>query len=259
MNLSNRVRAVLTVALLFSSLFLPEVQGQAGDFFVHNYHPEEYKGSPQVFMSTEDDDGLVYFASNEGVLIFDGSRWQQITLPNRSRINHLASLDPGRIFVCATAEFGQLISGKGREITYQSFKHRLPEPERDFQEVIHCYALPDHRYFITRDRIFCIGDRDQSILAVTPIGGVRIGNDVFIIQKDKPGFFSLHPDGLRPVPKSDGLGTITALAQYNEKEILIKTATDLLRFTPSRSPQPDEPFSSAVGGILDRLKDPSIY
>lgn len=256
MNLVRLLLIPVWVACLSGFL---QAQGQEGDYFIHNFLPEEYKGSPQIFMSAEDEQGLVYFAGNEGVLIYDGVKWKLVTLPNRSRINHIACLRPGRVFISATAEFGELVSGPLGDIRYHSYLPRIPKADRNFQEIVHCYAQADHRFFITRDKIFCLGDNSCTVIPVIPYGGLQFGENLFIIQKDKPGFFSLLPDGLREVPGSASLGEIRALLQYSEKEILISSSNGPHLFTPGESLQSKARFKPAGGGIIDLLEDPESY
>ena len=47
-----------------------------------NYSPSEYGALTQNWGVTEDKDGRIYFANNNGVLIYDGSNWKLINLPD---------------------------------------------------------------------------------------------------------------------------------------------------------------------------------
>ena len=46
-----------------------------------NYSPSDYGALTQNWGVTEDKDGRIYFANNNGVLIYDGSNWKLINLP----------------------------------------------------------------------------------------------------------------------------------------------------------------------------------
>jgi len=75
-----------TQIILATTLFLPGFQPpvsryEGGDPFIHNFRPEEYKGSAQIFSAFEDSLGQIYFATNEGILIYNGQEWRQVTLP----------------------------------------------------------------------------------------------------------------------------------------------------------------------------------
>ncbi len=204
-------------------------------------------------MAVEDELGLIYFATNEGLLIFDGLSWRQLNLPNRSRINHIEAAEPGRLFVSATGEFGQLVLSPEGDIEYQSFNGLLPESERDFQQIVHCYARNDRRFFITRDRIFSVGEDEVLVINCAPMGGVRSDDNLFIIQQNLPGFFSLHPDGLKPVPGSESLGTINTLSRIGEADILLDSDKGSFFFKPNNEELQRTKFRAADGALVQMI------
>lgn len=246
------IRFFWTLLFLFMPMVSHLLSNQDGDLFIHNFYPEDYKASPQMFMSDEDEQGLIYFANNEGVSIYDGSRWQLITLPNRSRINHLSCARPGHVYISATAEFGELVSDHLGAFSYRSFKTRLPESEQAFQEIIHCYALPDHQYFITRDRIFCFDDNQAKVFRLIPAGGVRFGDRLFILKADTPGLFALTPEGVLPIDGSDKLGVIRTLTQISETQILLRGERDAFLFDPDAAEERLR-FTMAQGPLVEQI------
>ena len=248
------VGTILTASLLLAETRPTLPRHDEGDPFIYNYHPEEYRGSAQVFNSIEDNLGQVYFATNEGVLIYNGQDWKRIELPNRSRVFHIQGALPGRIFVSGTAEFGQLALSAEGETFYESFLERLPEAERDFQDVFYCYALRDHRFFITQDRIFCLGEREAHVIRCLPRGGIQVDQKLFIIQQGQTGLFSLDDGGLTLVKGSDALGQLYVLRRVGESEVLL--ITDQGRFVFDTNHKGKAPlFRKAHGPLADQAGD----
>ena len=99
-NLKSLSRFALIFTILFSlisSNFLL-AQEQIGRPIITNYSYEDYKADPTNWWATEDEKGILYFANNDGVLMFDGVNWNLIELPN-SGVRSLAQDEKGRIHV----------------------------------------------------------------------------------------------------------------------------------------------------------------
>jgi diguanylate cyclase (GGDEF)-like protein len=63
---------------------------------------------PQSFDIAQDGEAVVYVAGNDGVLVFDGSRWRLIRLPNGDIARSLAYDGHGRVYVGGYNLFGYL-------------------------------------------------------------------------------------------------------------------------------------------------------
>ena len=61
-----------------------------GTTFIKNYSEKEYNAHAQNFYITQDKRGLMYFANNEGVLYFDGIKWESIYLPSLAHFYSVA-------------------------------------------------------------------------------------------------------------------------------------------------------------------------
>ena len=63
---------------------------------------------PQTFDLAQDSAGVVYVAATDGVMTFDGARWQLIRLPNGDMARSLAYDGHGRVYVGGYGLFGYL-------------------------------------------------------------------------------------------------------------------------------------------------------
>ena len=74
----------ISFLLIYLSFILPQLHGQTinniGKPFIKNYLPEEYGSHPQNWAAIQDNDGIMYFGNNEGVLEFDGETWRTTKL-----------------------------------------------------------------------------------------------------------------------------------------------------------------------------------
>ncbi|RXG18024.1 helix-turn-helix and ligand-binding sensor domain-containing protein [Leeuwenhoekiella aestuarii] len=56
---------------------------------ITRYTRTDFEADGQFWTMTEDEDGILYFGNNDGILIYDGERWQKVALPNHSTVRSL--------------------------------------------------------------------------------------------------------------------------------------------------------------------------
>ena len=115
---------------IFFSLISEILFSQIGTPFIHTYLPEEYQAEGQIWCAEQDSDGIMYFGSNSGVLIYDGSNWQIVKLPNNNPVRSLCKDQGGKIYVGSVGEFGYLASDKRNGFRYVSLSKNTDSLDR---------------------------------------------------------------------------------------------------------------------------------
>src|SRR5262245_36614167 len=67
----------------------PAPPRELGQPFFEVFDPREYRGHTQVWSAVEDAAGLVYFGNYDGVLVYDGARWDRIAIPGSTFVRAL--------------------------------------------------------------------------------------------------------------------------------------------------------------------------
>ncbi|MEL6132070.1 MAG: hypothetical protein AAFR59_01760, partial [Bacteroidota bacterium] len=117
---------------LFLSLCLLGISIQAqnlGKAPLHNYTPRVYKASSANYDAVQDARGVMYFGNFRGVLEYDGTNWELITLPNRSTVGSVAKDSLGRIYVGGVGEFGYLAPDEQGQLQFFSLFDQIDIPE----------------------------------------------------------------------------------------------------------------------------------
>jgi ligand-binding sensor domain-containing protein/DNA-binding CsgD family transcriptional regulator len=148
--------------LLFSlvSLVLPlHVAAQAPNLGIPpiwNFSKKQYHAGTQNWDATQDDQGVMYFANNEGVLRYDGVRWRCFPTPNRTVVRAVAwSSAEQKLYVGAQGELGYFsFQGPEGRWLYQSLTHLLPESERIFEDVWDIVFFENQVFFRTNRSVF---------------------------------------------------------------------------------------------------------
>ncbi|MBI1764446.1 MAG: GAF domain-containing protein [Acidobacteria bacterium] len=158
----------LTIAFLLGLLlaFPPEGQGQkptvppdrqraeTGLPFVTWFSPQDYRGTPQIWSFAQDDRGILYAGSGNGVLEYDGTSWRTIATPHSAIVRALDKGSDGRIFVGETGDFGYLQPDKTGAMKFVSLLEFVPQADRAFQDVQAVQTTPEGVYFLARERLF---------------------------------------------------------------------------------------------------------
>jgi signal transduction histidine kinase len=99
----------------------------AQQLFEQNYPIEVYQGASQSWAILQDKHGVIYVANTEGLLRYDGTRWDLISLPNREAIYYADIDDEGNIYTSSTYEVGVFKIGLGSKYEYHSLTHAIPD------------------------------------------------------------------------------------------------------------------------------------
>ncbi len=120
---------------------------------------------PQNFDLAQDASGVIYVAGTDGVMTFDGVRWQLIRLPNGDIARSLAPDGHGRIYVGGYGLFGYL----ERDATGAERFHDLSALYRDqlqgesFADVWNVLITPQGVFFMALSQLFQYVPETQAV------------------------------------------------------------------------------------------------
>lgn len=157
-------------------LFCTQVHAQQP--FTKNYEPKEYKAEPGNWDVEQDDDGLIYVANNEGVLIFDGNHWQLIPVNGRTALDIHFTKKFG-LLVGTVNDFGALKKDELGNITYQSYSSLFPEEFKPIRTVFKLTSYNDAVFIETQRGMF---KYDGKSIKAFPIPEFIISS--YIVNKD---------------------------------------------------------------------------
>jgi len=116
------MRYLSTVCIFFLTCFITHAQ----QLFKQNYPIEVYQGASQNWAILQDKHGVIYVANSEGLLRYDGTRWDLISLPDREAIYYADIDSEGNIYTSSTFEIGVFKIGSGGKYEYHSLTHKIP-------------------------------------------------------------------------------------------------------------------------------------
>jgi signal transduction histidine kinase/ligand-binding sensor domain-containing protein len=135
-----------------------------GIHFIKNYTNKDCPSLTLTWDILQDKRGIMYFATSNGIIEFDGNTWRTITLANKSTIRSLAMDKKGRIYVGAQVEFGYLEPDSIGNMRYVSLVNKIPQEERNFDDVWKIYDTEDGMVFHTNMKIYIFKDNKIKVL-----------------------------------------------------------------------------------------------
>ena len=124
-----------------------------------NFSGLDFKANEQFYDMVEGEDGMLYFGNNDGVLIYDGERWQKVVLPNNSAATSLVKSNTGDIYVGGYNELGQVKKDSLGNYVFASLKDKFKPEELNFEYLWQAHAFNDVLLFRSFGELLMISDK----------------------------------------------------------------------------------------------------
>ena len=202
----------------FVLLLLPLLTSGQGKSFFKNFTPKDYNSQAQNWCVLQDDNGLMYFGNNVGLLIYDGENWTSLKL-NNSIVRSLEKAKNGRVYYGAQGEFGYLYANANGIIKNKSLANLLPDSLKLFGDVWKTYVYEDKVIFQTFDYIFIYENEKIKVLEAENYYhfGYQRRKDFYIIDREI-GLKYLTKDGLKMVDGGSFFANLRIYGWINYKD-----------------------------------------
>ena len=138
----------MKLRLLFFSLVITlSGYSQSGNYLLSNFSPDEEHFNLTCFDIIQDERGVFYFATQAGVLQFDGRNWDIIS--STGTLYAITHSQDGIVYVAGSLGFGKIVKNELGMEEYQSL-YNVKGTESVFQIV----TLTDRVYFLSDQLIF---------------------------------------------------------------------------------------------------------
>ena len=133
--------------------------------FIRNFPKREYKAGTQNWGIAQDQKGFMYFANNEGLLVFDGVAWHLYKMPNSSIVRSVFIDEGGIIYIGAYNELGKMIFGSNGKMEFLSLKKYIPSEYQNFDDIWNITSFDGKIVFQSYARSF-IFNNDTSVTII---------------------------------------------------------------------------------------------
>lgn len=148
---------------------------------IHAYTDKQVGALGRAYASVQDQKGILFFAHDEGVLLFNGVEWSTIPIDGGKAARSLAVDSTGVVYVGTDNEFGALRPDATGQLRYQSISDSLNDLNERIGPVNNAFALADGVYFIALNKLF----RYQNDTVEIVEADIRIISDqAFVVDGD---------------------------------------------------------------------------
>ena len=198
--------------------------------FIRNYERTEYIGGRQTWDITQNDQNLMFFANNSGILEFDGTNWNIYPVSNRSIVRSVAAGDNGKIYAGAYNEFGYLQTQKNGRRTYHSLKDKISDEYKDFGEIWRIFPTENGVIFQSFTSVFFYKDDTIKVLAHNrKFHFAFYVNEDLYISEENEGLMKYNGQEFEPVPGGSFFKKekrVWTMQQFDSERLLIGTQND---------------------------------
>lgn len=126
---------------------------------VIHYDKNDFHGDTQFWCMAEDEEGILYFGNNDGIVIYDGGQWHKISLPNKSTVRSLICTSDGTIYAGGFNEIGEIHKDEYGTYHYTSLTTLLRPEDRNFNDVWQIHETEQLIVFRTFNMLIAISNK----------------------------------------------------------------------------------------------------
>lgn len=214
----------LILSLVFL-LLISTLSGQSvarwGLPYIKNYYPYEYNGYSQNWDIAFDSTGVLWLANGDGLMSFDGIRWNKYFLPNNDAIASIV-IDDDRIYVGSKNEFGYFMISNPSSYKYVSLTASAKNLSFSNNYFLSA-AKTNYGVYLSDNYSVIRLIKDKVDVLFTNVRGYLINfNNSAFFYNPKTGLYLLSGSKLLYIKGSYPLNSqMTAFLPYNEDTILI--------------------------------------
>ncbi len=174
-----------------------------GHPFFNYFSPKEYKSEPSNWCIVQDKRGVMYFGNEKGILEFDGISWRKIKVPFSSSVRSMTIDGSGKIYVCASSDFGYLEPDSAGRLKFKSLLPYLDVKYREYGEMWDVISSSKAVYFKTKDKILRWNGTDIKVWDSVYAFRLYNINDKIYSRNNGTGLMVIDGDSIKLMPDGE--------------------------------------------------------
>jgi len=180
-------KIIVTLIVLLNFILSNQLFGQEHPPII-NFQPSDYNGENQNWGISQDDNGFIYIANNDGLLEFNGSEWNLYKSPNFS-IMRSVMVSEGRVYAGYHREFGYWKRNDSGALKYTSISDSLPSEMFEDENIWNIKSIDQWIVFQSYNRIYFYHPDSGKITFHTDVGNYyrifNVSNRLYLQKKDR--------------------------------------------------------------------------
>ncbi|MNK29980.1 bacterial transduction protein [compost metagenome] len=220
--MKNQIFSLLLFFLSLSGF----AQNPIGMPDIVNYDNTTYSAGTHNWDIQQDRNGVMYFANDEGLLTFDGSRWKTYPLSNKTIVRSIKIGHDNKIYAGGQGDFGFFSANESGKLAFTSLKEKIPSQHRSFADIWNVQSVGNAIFFRAENNIFK-WQNDKITVLQTKTKWLYMGmanNTIIAHEKDK-GLLKLSGNSWLPLLTGsipyDFM--VSSISQFGKDTILVSS------------------------------------
>lgn len=182
---------IISILTLFSKLYTQQIPP------IQSYPMEVYAAGSQNWMVAQGPNREMYFANNEGLLVYDAARWN--LYPTSSILRSVAYVD-GMLYSGSYMDFGYWEKDAAGVLAYTSLTKLLEFSPLEDEQFWNILSLDDTIIFQSLDRLLLFDKSNNNIKVYQPDSSILksyVVDDRLLFQQQDKGLFELTSSGIQ--------------------------------------------------------------
>lgn len=222
-------KTICILLFLISALASATVSIAQSSYLITHYNRKEYGAGSQNWSIDMDKQGFVYVANNDGLMVYNGVRWQLLRIPSQTIVRAVSTSDDGRIYIGTYEEFGYWKADSEGELKYHSLIPLLRGKKLHNTEIWKIVQTNNKVYFQGFSSIYVY---DHNTLRTIDLPGsivflLKADNRLFV-QAVKGNLFEIISDKLINIDNDNVLRNteVKTILPIGHGSLLIGTSSD---------------------------------
>lgn len=153
---------------------------RGGELYMHTYTKDDYKApSNQVLCAVKDKRGIMFFANDGGVLMFDGSNWNLIKTATAAVRALAIDTTSNTIYVGSRGDIGVLETNEAGAYVYKSLADKIPEEYANISFMQNIIIDPNEGVvFVGQTAIYILNNGKFKVIPANGNSGFNYAYDV---------------------------------------------------------------------------------
>ena len=180
----------ITLSICFSKIFCQSINFGIPD--IYNYDRTKYKGGTQTWEICTGKFDEILAANNEGLLRFDGHKWEKYSLPNKTILRSICyDSITGRIYAGGQDELGYFQPDNLGVLKYHDLKPTIPKAFNNLEDVWNIKMLNGSIYFRSLNKIFSFNGSQWKVFSTKETTFLAQVDDFIIYNDWDKGLFKI--------------------------------------------------------------------
>lgn len=213
MQFKKRCFLLLMPGLLCFSIAVLGQYGFNSTPQVVNFTKQSYNAHSQNWSLSQDNNGLIYVANNNGLLSFDGSQWTTHKLPGNPIVRAVATDANNRIYTGAYGEFGYWQQKDRGPLVYHSLGKLVPQQNFAKEEIWKINTQSDGILFQSFSKLYRYKD-DRITQIELP------GNIMYLFSIRGKDYIQVLDHGIYIINRDNSISKISGSELFNGLKVI---------------------------------------